>query len=107
MLAYLLFFFNASFVILNSAICSLVICVIAIFKILLPTTQLKAKGTEAANKVMWIWATVNAGILALSNRVEWDVQGIDNLKKDGWYLLISNHLSWTDIVVLCCVFKDR
>jgi len=66
MLAYLLFFFNASFVILN-----------------------------------------NAGILALSNRVEWDVQGIENLKKDGWYLLISNHLSWTDIVVLCCVFKDR
>lgn len=43
----------------------------------------------------------------LSNRVEWDVRGGDELKKDGWYLLISNHLSWTDIVVLCCVFKDR
>ncbi|MCQ4504586.1 acyltransferase, partial [Vibrio parahaemolyticus] len=78
---------------------------IAIFKILLPTAQLKSKWTEAANKVMWIWATVNAVILALSNRVEWDVQGIENLKKDGLYLLIINHLSWTDIVVLCCVFK--
>ncbi|GAJ73487.1 1-acyl-SN-glycerol-3-phosphate acyltransferase [Vibrio sp. JCM 18904] len=56
---------------------------------------------------MWLWATVNACILAVSNRVEWDVQGGEALKKDGWYLLISNHLSWTDIVVLCCVFKDR
>ncbi len=107
MLAYLLLIFNASFVIINSAVCSIAICIIAIFKLLLPTAKLKAKGTEAANKMMWVWATVNAGILALSNRVEWDVQGGENLKKDGWYLLISNHLSWTDIVVLCCVFKDR
>ncbi len=107
MLAYLLFFFNASFVILNSAVCSLAICVIAVFKILLPGVKLKALATVCANKVMWLWATVNACILAVSNRVEWDVQGGEALKKDGWYLLISNHLSWTDIVVLCCVFKDR
>lgn len=107
MLAYLLFFFNASFVILNSAVCSLAICVIAVFKILLPGVKLKAIATVCANKVMWLWATVNACILAVSNRVEWDVQGGEALKKDGWYLLISNHLSWTDIVVLCCVFKDR
>ena len=107
MLAYLLLLLNASLVIINSAICSLVICLIAVIKLLLPGAKLKAKGTEAANKVMWAWATINAGILALSNRVEWDVQGGDELKKDGWYLLISNHLSWTDIVVLCCVFKDR
>ncbi|WP_319553405.1 acyltransferase [uncultured Vibrio sp.] len=107
MLAYLLLLLNASLVIINSAICSLVICLIAVVKLSFPGAKLKAKGTEAANKVMWAWATINAGILALSNRVEWDVQGGDELKKDGWYLLISNHLSWTDIVVLCCVFKDR
>ncbi|WP_264903488.1 acyltransferase [Vibrio sp. STUT-A11] len=107
MLAYLLLLLNASLVIINSAICSLVICLIAVVKLSFPGAKLKAKGTEAANKVMWAWATINAGILALSNRVEWDVQVGDELKKDGWYLLISNHLSWTDIVVLCCVFKDR
>ncbi len=107
MLAYLLLFLNASLVILNSAICSLAICIIAMIKLFLPGMLLKAKGTEAANRVMWVWATVNAGILALFNRVEWDVQGGEGLKKDSWYLLISNHLSWTDIVVLCCVFKDR
>ncbi|BCN25506.1 acyltransferase [Vibrio alfacsensis] len=107
MLAYLLLIFNVSFVIINSAVCSITICILAIFKLLLPTPKLKAKGTELANKVMWVWATINAGILSLSNRIEWDVQGGEHLKKDGWYLLISNHLSWTDIVVLCCVFKDR
>ncbi|EDP57739.1 acyltransferase [Vibrio sp. AND4] len=107
MLTYLLLIFNATFVIINSAVCSTAICLIALFKLLLPTTKLKAKGTEAANKMMWVWATINGGILALFNSVEWDVQCSENLKKDGWYLLISNHLSWADIVVLCCVFKDR
>lgn len=107
MLAYLILILNVVLVALNSALCSLAICFIALLKILLPTATLKAKATTLANKMMWLWATNNALILALFNKVEWDIQGGDELKKDGWYLMISNHLSWTDIVVLCCVFKDR
>lgn len=107
MLAHILLVLNVSLVILNSALCSIVICAIAVLKVLLPTAKLKARATQLANQVMWIWATLNAGILSLSNRVEWDIEGGEELKKDGWYLMISNHLSWTDIVVLCCVFKDR
>lgn len=107
MLSKILMVLNATLVILNSAICSVLICLIAIVKLLLPTAPLKAKGTAAANKVMWLWATVNAAILEISNDVEWDIEEIEGLEKNGWYLMISNHLSWTDIVVLCCVFKDR
>tara|TARA_Y100001956_G_scaffold2998_1_gene2989 strand:- start:5722 stop:6609 length:888 start_codon:yes stop_codon:yes gene_type:complete len=107
MLAYLTLILNIVLVALNSAFCSLVICIIALFKFLLPSAALKAKGTEMANKMMWLWATINALILAVFNRIEWDIEGGEELKKNGWYLMISNHLSWTDIVVLCCVFKDR
>lgn len=107
MLAHLLLVLNVSLVILNSAICSIAICVVAVFKFALPSQALKAKGTQVSNKIMWLWATINSAILNISNRVEWDIQGGDELKKEGWYLMISNHLSWTDIVVLCCVFKDR
>ncbi|MGD8112625.1 acyltransferase [Vibrio sp. TRT 17S01] len=107
MLSYLLLVLNAALVILNSAFCSLAICIIALFKLILPGQRLKAYATAMANKMMWVWATVNAWILKASNRVEWDIQGVEGLKKDAWYLMISNHLSWTDIVVLCCVFKDR
>ncbi|WP_070970251.1 acyltransferase [Vibrio sonorensis] len=107
MLSYSLLVLNVVLVMMNSAICSLLICIIAVFKLLLPTTSLKTFATHLANRVMWLWSTINAFILRASNRVEWDVQGVNGLKKDGWYLMISNHLSWTDIVVLCCVFKDR
>lgn len=107
MLAYLLLLINVFLVILNSAVCSIAICLIALIKMVLPTIRLKSHATAAANRMMWLWATVNTQLLSLSNRVEWDIQGGEGLKKDGWYLLISNHLSWTDIVVLCSVFKDR
>ncbi|EMQ2877176.1 acyltransferase [Vibrio navarrensis] len=107
MLAYLLLLINVFLVILNSAVCSIAICLIALIKMVLPTIRLKSHATAAANRTMWLWATVNTQLLSLSNRVEWDIQGGEGLKKDGWYLLISNHLSWTDIVVLCSVFKDR
>lgn len=107
MLAYLLLVLNVSLVILNSAFCSIIICIIALFKVLLPTASLKSYATRLANKAMWLWASINAWILSTSNKVEWDIEGGEGLKRDGWYLMISNHLSWTDIVVLCCVFKDK
>lgn len=107
MLGYLLLVINVSLVILNTAVCSVLICLMALVKILLPFAAGKRAATAAANRFMWLWATVNAAILALSNQVEWDIEGGEQLKPHGWYLLISNHLSWTDIVVLCCVFKDR
>ncbi|MEL7292695.1 MAG: acyltransferase [Pseudomonadota bacterium] len=107
MLAHLLLILNVCLVIINSAVCSVAICLVAVIKFFLPGDRLKSIATHVANKVMWLWATINAAILNLSNPVEWDIQGGEALNKNGWYLMISNHLSWTDIVVLCCVFKDR
>ncbi len=107
MLAYLLLILNVFLVIINSALCSIAICLIAIVKILLPSTKLKANASLFANKIMWIWASINGWILKISNDVDWQIEGVEGLSKSSWYLLICNHLSWTDIVVLCCVFKDR
>ncbi|OLQ91123.1 acyltransferase [Vibrio panuliri] len=106
MLAYLLFFINASLVFINSALMSLIICLLALFKLILPIKIFRHWITYSANKIMWLWATINGVILRVTNNVEWDIKGVEGLSQDGWYLLISNHRSWTDIVVLCCVFKD-
>ncbi|XQW86377.1 acyltransferase [Thalassotalea piscium] len=47
-----------------------------------------------------LWALNNFLIIALFNRVEWQVTGYENLNKEAWYLLIANHQSWLDIIVL-------
>ncbi len=107
MFGYLTLIVVSSLVILNTAVCSLLICFMALIKLITPGKSGKALATRGANGFMWLWATLNLAILNGFNRVDWQIEGIDELKKDGWYLMISNHISWSDIVVLCSVFKDR
>ncbi|ANO31709.1 acyltransferase [Vibrio breoganii] len=107
MLGYLILVINASLVIFNTALSSIAICIFALIRALVPISLVKRFSSHYANKVMWLWATINALILSLSNKVNWQVEGVDGLNYHGWYLMLSNHRSWTDIVVLCCVFKDR
>lgn len=45
--------------------------------------------------------------VASQSRLKWDVQGLEGLNKKNWYLLISNHHSWADIVVLCVLFRKH
>jgi 1-acyl-sn-glycerol-3-phosphate acyltransferase len=108
MLGYLLFIASSSLVILNTIVCSLPILVLGLIKSVLPITAIQNRITVIANSFMWLWATVNHAILCLVNRrIQWQIEGGEELKKEGWYLMISNHLSWTDIVVLCSVFRNR
>ena len=38
---------------------------------------------------------------------ELQVDGLENLKPDEWYMMIANHQSWVDILVLLRVFNRR
>jgi len=46
----------------------------------------------------WIYCN-NAG-LKITRKIVWDVEGDNNLTTNSWYLVIANHQSWSDIVVL-------
>jgi len=80
------------------------ICAIA--KWVIPIAASQQFFTNTANQSMWCWATINKFLLTLFNNVEWQVIGNESLNKESWYLLMSNHISWTDIVVLSSLFKD-
>lgn len=106
-MSYMILLLNAVLVITNTAIFSLLICLVAVLKFALPIPAWRRLMTRLADGWMWCWATVNQGILSLSNRVDWQLNCPEGLSKKEWYLLICNHLSWADIVVLCCVFRNQ
>jgi 1-acyl-sn-glycerol-3-phosphate acyltransferase len=97
---------SATLVILNTAIVSLIMAICAIAKLLVPVPITQRFFSQKANQTMWCWATINKFLLTLFNKVEWEVTGQESLNKNSWYLVISNHISWTDIVVLSALFKD-
>lgn len=53
------------------------------------------------------WISGNSAMMWLTQRTTWRVSGDDGLRPDAWYLVISNHLSSVDIVVLQHIFNRR
>ena len=52
-------------------------------------------------------AELNHWVIGISTRGLWDISGVGELKKEGWYMMISNHQSWVDILVLYNAFNHK
>lgn len=79
----------------------------ALLKLLLPVRPVRRVADAALNTVASAWITVNSGWMDLVARTRWDVRGVEGFRRDGWYLVGSNHQSWVDILVLQKVFNRR
>ena len=53
------------------------------------------------------WISDNKGWMNLTQKVQWDVDGIEGLDPRSWYLVNSNHQSWVDILVLQYLLNRR
>ncbi|WP_038149223.1 acyltransferase [Tolumonas lignilytica] len=104
---FVLLVFSVAMVILNTALVSLLIGVLAILKLLLPIAAIRHRLTQACNGVMYGWLCGNALMLRLVNRVEWEVHDTTQLNPKGWHMVICNHQSWADIVLIGDIFRNR
>ena len=80
---------------------------LALVKLVLPFTAVRRGADRALNTLAEGWIAINGWWMALVQRSRWDVQGLDGLRRKGWYLVSSNHQSWVDILVLQKVFHRR
>ena len=92
---------------LNTVFWIVPILLVAVVKLLMPLPAVRRPLTRG---LMWMAENGiggNALLLVLVSNTRWDVRGIDGLRRDDWYLLIVNHQSWVDIVVLQTLFNRR
>jgi 1-acyl-sn-glycerol-3-phosphate acyltransferase len=80
---------------------------LALAKLLLPFAPVRRAVDRGLNAIAGGWVRVNIAWMAGVGRTRWDVQGIGALRRDGWYLVSSNHCSWVDILVLQKVFAGH
>lgn len=92
---------------LNTVFWVVPIVLLAVLKLLLPIPLLRRWLTWALMKVAENWISCNALIFGSMNSTRWQVEGVDGLSMDEWYLMMVNHQSWVDIVVLQTVFNRR
>ncbi|MBT3424995.1 MAG: acyltransferase [Gammaproteobacteria bacterium] len=71
----------------------------ALARALLPSTYQPAF-TRFSMATAENWISINNGILDLFQKLNITVEGEPELSQDNWYLVICNHQSWTDILIL-------
>ena len=84
-----------------------ILLVFASLKLLLPFKSVRLRIDPVLLFIAESWIACNSGWMALTQRTQWDVQGIEGLNPRSWYLVNSNHQSWVDILVLQHLFNRR
>ena len=80
---------------------------LAIIKFIVPLPSLRRGITRVLMLIGENWITVNSAILLTAGSIDWQARGIENLRRDQWYLIMVNHQSWVDILVLQKIFNRR
>jgi 1-acyl-sn-glycerol-3-phosphate acyltransferase len=91
---------------LNTVMCCIPIFIVALIK-LLPFHAIQNGCRRMLTAIATFWIGVNNLNQKLFNGIQWDVDGADNLDPKGWYLVVANHQSWVDILVLQNVFHRK
>ncbi len=98
---------SVALTILVTVACSVPIIIAGIIKLLLPVPAIWRSISLFADLMMYCWCESLALLLRLNPHLKWDVEGLAGLNKKSWYLLICNHRSWADIVILCVLFRKH
>lgn len=53
------------------------------------------------------WIDGQNKIMQWTTKIDWQIEGLEGLSTTGWYFLIANHQSWTDILILQKVFNRK
>ena len=91
--------FSIVFYTLNTVLWFIPIFIFGLIK-LLPIKPLQKAMSWAAKKCASMWVTCNSLNQNLFTPYELNVSGLESLQLKDWYLIIANHQSWVDILVL-------
>lgn len=80
--------------------------VVALFKLIIPVPGFRRLCLRGLSTLATNWIDGNTWVSRWHD-LEWQVDGVDQLRSDAWYLVVANHQSWTDIFVLQTVFNRR
>ncbi len=92
-------------IVFNTLFCIIPLVSMAILKFSIPLKGVQRYLSVIINGIATFWISFNHFVFRLCNPMNWKVQGIENLTTNNWYLVIANHQSWADILVLQFLFN--
>ena len=95
------------FYLINTMVMCSVLFLVAMVKFVVPKSSCRIFCDKLLISIARSWIGINLFNSRLFNHIKWDIRGVDALEMQEWYLVLSNHQSWMDILVLQTVFHGR
>jgi 1-acyl-sn-glycerol-3-phosphate acyltransferase len=92
---------------INTIIWFIPIMLLAVVKLVLPIPALRRGITRVLMAMGENWVSTNWLMMRYAGSVSLESSGLEGLRYNGWYLVISNHQTWVDIVVLQAALNRR
>jgi 1-acyl-sn-glycerol-3-phosphate acyltransferase len=86
--------------------CSLLL-VVALLRLVIPMQGWRDGCSKILHAIGQSWIACNSLGLAWTKKIHWDVEGTEGLQRNAWYLVVANHQTWVDIVVLQKIFSGK
>lgn len=93
--------------IVNILFCAVQLFPLALIKFIIPIPWWRSITGKILIRVANNWVFVNSYFIHFFFPIEWKITGVEKLKKKDWYLVVSNHQSWVDILIIQKVLYGR
>ncbi|MDP0561318.1 MAG: acyltransferase [Candidatus Endonucleobacter sp. (ex Gigantidas childressi)] len=89
-----------SLLILNTLIMSVPLFFFALLKLLIPVPICQKAMSHIVNNIAELWITFNSAWMRLTQKLDYQIKGLESFDSKGWYLVTANHQSWADITIM-------
>ena len=92
---------------LNVIVMVPVLMVAALLRLVIPVRAWRRFMGRVMTAIAEAWIANNGIVLRAMGALRIEAHGLEGLRRSEWYLVLSNHRSWVDILVLQSVFRGR
>lgn len=92
--------------IVSTTLCFIPILFVGLLK-LFPNKNWQSLCTRCVDRIATFWCGINNFYVAKAQKIHWEISGLNNLTPKDWYLVVANHQSWLDIVILQRLFNRK
>ncbi|ETX09906.1 acyltransferase [Marinomonas ushuaiensis DSM 15871] len=94
-------------IILNTLLCFIPVMILALCKVVLPFSSVRAVLNVILDHIATMWIGVNNINQKYLGQTVVNISGGHELSLKDWYMITSNHQSWVDILILQRIFNRK
>ena len=93
--------------VINTVVCCTPLFLMTFLKMAIPMSAWRKQCDRVLIKIANGWVAVNNANQKIFSKTRMHVSGLKTLDPDDWYLVLANHQSWVDILILQNIFHGR